>query len=956
MTDPFLFPVSTVEAAALSLLKDPDTDEYRKDLAGDEIRLAFTRARTQLPTASTESQMDQLVELWVQKLTATSSSSDGGPLIKDDHIPWLQKSKTDIVWRRWFAYRHMLSDSGRSGGVLDKLDHFSDEILDLVGDPRNPGIWNRRGLVIGDVQSGKTQNYLALMNKAADAGYRVIIVLSGNTEYLRQQTHSRIDEGFIGRDTTLAGMHNGARVPRDMHIGIGNVDREIADATSLTTTLMDYLQVSRTAGDVALPTTSSPPLVFVVKKNTHVLKAVQGWAQAKAGSQPRIDLPLLLIDDESDYASINTNDESDDPTAINSAIRRLLNLFTRSSYLAITATPFANIFIDDEATACLTEDGEELPDLFPEDFIYPLDAPSNYVGIRAVFGRTPDEPGTQLQKLKDAVRWLPLKHKKLQRPDGLSSSLQEALRTFLLANAVLDHRLKAPAKRSMLVNVSRFTDVQNHVADALREALFQYKTAIQLHATAYAAGRTHPLLDELKGTFTRQYTASGASWESVLSQLSASVAEVRVKVYNSAPGIDPSEFDGEVPERQIAIGGDLLSRGLTLDGLVVSYFHRNVAAADTMMQMARWFGYRDGYQDICRLWISEGSAADYRFIATAVEELRVDLAYMRRSKMIPRDFGLAVQQHPESLLITARNKSRHAMSAQKEINLLGRNLETTKLSTSVEVQRENHTSIVKLLDEAVGNGCAVDRTRRGYTRIRSVPKDLIADALLLFSAAPDDVLFNGASLERMVRSGEGDLFKEWDIVVVNGSVKRNAPLTLGPLSGCYPVERQMLFRPLFSKDGTPRGASLWVSGKRGRLAGPEDLQKLLDQEIEQRASGRYMDALRELGQDAKSSIPETAFYGHLSKPQLLIYPLYVSPGGTDQSRTIEVEDLAELPRNAVETKRSLDEAQKQHLPFMALKVALPKTGYDPRGRNGRAKYLLNRVAQRYWVSDYEQLA
>lgn len=296
------------------------------------------------------------------------------------------------------------------------------------------------------------------------------------------------------------------------------------------------------------------------------------------------------------------------------------------------------------------------------------------------------------------------------------------------------------------------------------------------------------------------------------------------------------------------------------------------------------------------------------------------------------------------------------MSAQKEINLLGRNLETTKLSTSVEVQRENHTSIVKLLSEAVGNGCAVDSTRRGYTRVRSVPKDLIADALLLFSAAPDDVLFNGASLERMVRSGEGDLFQEWDIVVVNGSMKRNAPLTLGPLSGCYPVERQMLFRPLFSKDGTSRGASLWVSGKRARLAGPEDLQKLLDPEIEQQASERYIDALLELGQDAKKSIPETAFYGHLSKPQLLIYPLYVSAGGADQSRTIEVEDAAELPRNAVELMRSLEEAQKQHLPFMALKVALPKTGYDPRGRNGRAKYLLNRVAQRYWVSDYEQLA
>src|SRR5260370_26571409 len=176
------------------------------------------------------------------------------------------------------------------------------------------------------------------------------------------------------------------------------------------------------------------------------------------------------------------------------------------------------------------------------------------------------------------------------------------------------------------------------------------------------------------------------------------------------------------PARMIAVGGDVLSRGLTLEGLCVSYFYRRVTASDTLMQMGRWFGYRDGYQDLCRVWINAESADNYRFAVDSIEELRTDLRLMLRQKLTPEDFGLAVRKHPGALLITARNKMKSAQQVQRVIGLAGRRLETTTLLPD---HTQNRMDLNWLIDAIEADGL-YDGLTGGWHRWRSVDRDVIA--------------------------------------------------------------------------------------------------------------------------------------------------------------------------------------------------------------------------------------
>lgn len=958
MTTPITnsFPLSVLEGAVLGRLRDEASGELRTDLREKEVYAAFDEMCAVLHASWPETELEQL-RRYILILVGADINGTGKPVTKD-HTPWLKEAKTEINWRRWHAYRKMLANSGRSGLVLQKLDQFTDTVLDLVGNPQDPGSWNRRGLLIGDVQSGKTQNYVALMNKAADAGFRLIIVLSGNTEYLRRQTQERVDEGFIGRDTAGAAKLGSSQVARDPYIGVGKIDQGIANATSMTTVLMDYLEMTKKGTSIPMPTDSSAPLVFVVKKNKFVLEAVDGWARDQAG-KGKIGFPLLLLDDESDYASINTR-ESDDPTAINTSIRRILSRFERSSYLAITATPFANIFIDDSATHQI--DGQELPDLFPEDYIFPLEAPTNYVGIQATFGDQGTETIPGINFLSDADKWIPLKHKKDQSVTSLPDSLLDAIKSFLLVNALMDLRIKMPKRRSMLINVSRFTNVQNRVADLVSSELYALKSTIETHGSAYARGRANDVLDDLRETYEREFAAIGVPWIEVLNTLHSSVAPIQVQVYNSAEKDEEAELtSGIVPDRQIAIGGDLLSRGLTLDGLVVSYFHRSVGAADTMMQMARWFGYRDGYRDLCRLWISEKTVGDYQYVQEAVTELRGDLAQMHRNGLTPRDFGIAIRQHPESLLITARNKSRSGIVGKNEsveLSLLGRNLESRKLSADVEVQARNRLVIQRMVKEAINSGCGETVTLpRGYNQLLGVPKTVIANLLTDFEAGPDDMFFGTApgfpnsGLATTVKSSQGAMFQEWDVTFMNGArgTKSSASSSkLIPGKEVIAVGRRLVPRKVSSPRGrtvtSPKtqSFSLWVSGDKTRVAGADDIRKLLPSDIEEQACLDYL----EENNKSSTGVPESWFYRYLPRPHLLIYPLI-------PTNLPELHD--EAPDFWDEVSDVLSGASPDE-PLYALKVALPINPSEVKAKNGIVKYMLNTVAQKFQMAGYEELA
>ncbi|MDA3822589.1 MAG: hypothetical protein PF450_08295, partial [Bacteroidales bacterium] len=349
----------------------------------------------------------------------------GNLLSAEGYTPWLDDARKNIDWYYWERYKRLLPDKKFNRQVINVLDIDTNKILDHLENPQKKGGWKRKGLCVGHVQSGKTANYLGVICKAADAGYKVIIVLAGLLNALRNQTQDRIDEGFVGLDSS---QQLEATTLEEKLTGVGKFydSSNWHSPVPLTTNSKDFDR--RIATQLRAQISQfNEPVIFVLKKNVSILKNLIEWLKTNNSELNRF--PMLLIDDEADHASVNTNQEDLDPTATNSRIRELLSLFEQSSYLGYTATPFANIFIDPENDDDMIED-----DLFPSDFIISLDTPSNYIGASRIF----EEDGDLdiVREVNDYEDILPLKHKKNEFPAVLPPSLNEAVRTFILVKAI----------------------------------------------------------------------------------------------------------------------------------------------------------------------------------------------------------------------------------------------------------------------------------------------------------------------------------------------------------------------------------------------------------------------------------------------------------------------------------------------------------------------------------------
>lgn len=833
-----------------------------------------------------------------------------------DFKSWLPEKRHDIEWIRWLTYKQWLRNSNRPPRVLEKMEEFTDIILDYVGDPTLPGPWDRKGLIIGDVQSGKTQTYLGLLNKAADAGYRLIVLLAGNTEYLRQQTQIRVDEGFLGKDSSRNISRLGTSMPANRYVGVGKLNKELTYATGMTTVVQDFLQASRDATSITVSADSPNPFIFVIKKNVHVLKALIDWTDEQPKSHGKIELPLLLVDDESDYASVNTGNE-DDPTQTNLLIRQLLSKYSRNSYVAITATPFANILIDHEAKT--EKEGETHNDLFPKDFIYGLEAPSNYVGAVATFGTADYLNSGTVIDLHDVEALLPLKHKQTQALTEIPKSLKTAIRVFVVANAIRDLRGQGEKPRAMLINISRFKRVHAHIYDLVKNELDGIQNALEAHAILYTEGIENDIIDSLRSAFTDSYSGIEFSWTEVLGVLSSAASEITVRTFNSDTDklLKEQGKSADIPNRVIAIGGDVLSRGLTLEGLMISYFYRNARAADTMMQMARWFGYRDGFQDVCRIWIDPGVAADYRFTADTVDELRDDLRLMRRQQLTPWDFGLAIRMHPGALLITAKNKSKAAAVKSKSISLIGRRIETSRLDASGSIVTDNREAAERLARKLVESHGAPEETQRQYPRFSNVPQSVVADFLSDYTAHKMDELFFGNAIGKFVRSNKHPRFSLWDVVFVNGTKKLEDDSSFGGVT-IYPPVRTVT---------VGSSGELLVSGKSSRLAGGDDLRKILPPTVDAEVTAEFKQ------EHPNKALTESPFYAALERPALLIYVLRP--------------DTSKL---SPDDKRKIAHLEGQQV--VGIKIAFPGDRTDVNDRNGDVEYLINTVAQQQWFVEY----
>lgn len=687
--------------------------------------------------------------------------SVGSLLVEDDYEPWLMDARKDINPYYWDRYRQLITQQIGSDDVITKIDLVTDKIVGLLENPEKAGSWDRRGLVMGHVQSGKTANYIGAICKAADAGYKVIIVIAGIHNNLRSQTQERIDEGFTGRDS--ARLLTGSS--KEKYVGVGNFNRSRVPVT-FTTTVRDFNRIIATGVNVPLYNLKEPA-VFVIKKNSSTLRNLIGWLKehsARAGRE-RIDEPMLLIDDEADNASINVMYGKDEVSRINGQLRQLLNLFERSCYVGYTATPFANIFVDPDS-----EDEMFEADLFPRNFIVSLDPPSNYFGATKIF-LNQEEDNPFLKEIDDNEEQLPVRHKIDWEVHSLPQSLRTAIRAFILARAIRLLRRHSKAHCSMLVNASRFTIVQSKLRDTIHAKLDQIQRSVKTHGALppEQALKDHEIATLFK-VWKTVYPVSEFEWSQIQSVLHESVSPIQVVEINSRSK-DALDYSGYKNSglNVIAVGGYSLSRGLTLEGLMISYFLRNSMMYDTLMQMGRWFGYRPDYEDLCRIWMPDYAIGWYEHISESIEMLRDELREMEKANATPKEFGLKVRAHPDSLIVTARNKMGTGRTIEMNIGLGNSFVETTTLRRDQDA-RDANLRLVEILanrlreDNLLPTG--QDKVSGGWL-IRKVSVDHILNFISRYKNHHQSMLSEPGPVFRYIEERRNDELSEWDILLAS---------------------------------------------------------------------------------------------------------------------------------------------------------------------------------------------
>lgn len=540
----------------------------------------------------------------------------------------------DVAWR---VAREAIRERIGSA-ALRRVDSQSTDIVSSLGDPHQP-LANRRGLVVGHVQSGKTANYTATIAKAADWGYSLVIVLAGLHTALRQQTQRRLDEDLV------KSLRRHRREGDWLWYWLTQAEEDFAPPKGSA----DGLLLSVGVRSIA-----------VVKKNKSRLQSLVDWL-GDVDEAIRQKAAVLVIDDESDQASINT--ASGERTAINRLIVDLLQTMPTASYVGYTATPYANVLIDPK----------DDDDLYPRHFIIGLPQPDGYQGSEILFGRNELRDDLPVDGY-DVVRTVPEDDVERVAPPNnkeeregfhpeVADSLAEALRWFLLATAA--RRARGQVSHSTcLVHASRYVDQHFRLERVIKQWLAQVR----------------PEDSAFEATWSRESTvnspptsADELRWTDVSRHLAPVIDDVRVAVDNGVADPEQRLRYGATPETVVAVGGDTLSRGLTLEGLVSSYFVRSSGTYDALMQMGRWFGFRPGYEDLPRVWTDGETMKAFRHLSTVEQEIRADIdAY--RGPRTPMDLAVRIRTHP-SLRVTSPQKMRYAMRAA--INYAGSRMQTT---------------------------------------------------------------------------------------------------------------------------------------------------------------------------------------------------------------------------------------------------------------------------------------
>jgi hypothetical protein len=548
---------------------------------------------------------------------------------------------TDVDRSDWYYWptlrKFLLGTKNWPKDTVDSLDDASDLILSRLRPPQD-GEFDVRGLVLGHVQSGKTANFTAVIAKAADAGYRLVVVFSGVDNGLRRQTQIRLNKELTGFPNNPPGAVRLPPVGKQWH--------------QYTTDELSGDFNPGQANHAALQ--GSQPVLLVVKKNGPVLRKLAAWF-IKAPADVRTNLAALFVDDEADQASVDakgslqseqTYDPEDQdyapPAVINGLIREIILLFTRRAFVGYTATPFANILIPHEQY-----DPKVGLDLYPKDFFISLPKPYGYFGTEEFFGRFDPSSDERVQGLQ-VLRPVPVEQiSALIQNNEFTASLEQAMNAFVLGGAARALRGKPDAPCTMLIHTSHLTAKQGPLKRVIEERWRDLRNE-------WRYDKQTRLLKVFAELWDSDFSKTSASisgcplhrFEDLLPFIGKFIGQVEVREINSEVG-DVLDYEKEPSLKAIAVGGNKLSRGLTLEGLTISYFARRSPQYDTLLQMARWYGYRGGYQDLTRIYTTGELIGWFADLALVEHRLREDMeVYEQIPGLTPVDVGMRILRHP----------------------------------------------------------------------------------------------------------------------------------------------------------------------------------------------------------------------------------------------------------------------------------------------------------------------
>ncbi len=748
---------------------DVTMDTYPKefnDIFDEAVK--FINQMKDIPIVSKEEENEIKQDYFNKYLSkCTYQSPDIVSLVDHEHEEWLEKKNSSIKWRQWEKYSAFLETEKKfSKKNIEAIGKLADKIIDRLEDPEKENYIHVKGLLMGEVQSGKTGSFMAVLHKAVDVGWRFLIVLSGVTDDLRHQTQQRINFDFIGYTLSALSDHQNCGIREKI------LNYDIFDIEPLTDLGSDFNK-ENCSGKI-LKNDSKKVYILVCKKNASILKNLLTWLGVEKSTPTKFQdrreiakkMPCLIIDDEADQASPNTKENIDEYTAVNRAIRNLLRFFEKSAYLAVTATPYANIFINPFFPES-AENENRLQDLFPKNFIFVKPTPIGYTGVNELFGSNQKSLELNqkviitIEQNDEELFRKPLK--KDDHIDKLPRSLVTALRYFFCCCVYKE--ITVDSHVSMLTHIDFRKEHHHTIAELIDEFYNDELNSITLEQGL--SGNELQFNDRYNeyryiwehGCFSKNIvydpnteyetfrslskTDFSTVWKSYLCN---TLKKVRIETINSDRSRNSSSkaeklaniYEKCPNSKLILVGGNALSRGITIEGLCVTYLTRSCGAIDTLLQMGRFFGYKGYDIKIMKIWLTQNIQEMFEEAAIAQQEFVEQVKIMNDHNETPSTFGFRIHKAPAylKLRIAARNKMYHSTTVTLNVNIAGHPLQSSKLPLDIEMLKKNKEIVSSFVNDLSKNHVMPQNTPGKYEDIvwTNVDSNKIAKLIADFNA------------------------------------------------------------------------------------------------------------------------------------------------------------------------------------------------------------------------------